>query len=32
MPMHWIIAGALVMIGMGILSGVKVTLNKDSAN
>ena len=25
MPMHWIIVGAVVMIGIGILSGVKAT-------
>jgi len=32
MPMHWIIAGAVVLLGMGILSGVKATRQKDSAN
>lgn len=32
MPMHWIIAGAVVMLGIGILSGVKATRQKDSAN
>jgi len=32
MPLHWILAGALVMIGLGILSGVKATRNKDSTN
>jgi hypothetical protein len=31
MPTHWIIVGALVMIGIGILSGVKATRQKDSA-
>jgi hypothetical protein len=31
-PMHWIIAGAIVMVGMGILSGVKATRQKDSAD
>jgi hypothetical protein len=31
-PIHWIIAGAVVMIGMGILSAVKATRQKDSAN
>jgi hypothetical protein len=31
-PTHWIIVGALVMIGIGILSGVKATRQKDSAN
>jgi hypothetical protein len=32
MPTHWIVAGALVMIGIGILSAVKATRQKDSAN
>jgi len=32
MPMHWIIAGAVVMVGIGILSAVKATRQKDSAN
>ena len=32
MPMHWIIAGAIVLVGMGILSGVKATRQKDSAD
>jgi len=31
-PSHWIIAGAVVMLGIGILSGVKATRQKDSAN
>jgi len=31
MPMHWIIVGAVVMIGIGILSGVKATRSRDSA-
>ena len=31
LPKHWIIAGALVMIGMGVLSAVKATRQKDSA-
>jgi len=31
MPMHWIIVGAIVMVGIGILSGVKATSPKDSA-
>jgi hypothetical protein len=31
MPLHWIAVGAVVMIGMGILSGVKATRPKDSA-
>ena len=32
MPMHWIIVGAVIMVGIGILSGVKATRQKDSAN
>jgi len=32
MPTHWIIVGAVVMTGLGILSAVKATRQKDSAN
>lgn len=32
MPMHWIVAGAVVLAGIGILSAVKATRQKDSAN
>jgi hypothetical protein len=32
MPSHWIFAGAVVLIGIGILSAVKATRQKDSAN
>jgi hypothetical protein len=32
MPAHWIVVGAVVMIGIGILSGVKATRQKDSAS
>ena len=32
MPTHWIVVGAVIMIGLGILSGVKATRQKDSAN
>ena len=32
MPMQWIIVGAVVLLGIGILSGVKATRQKDSAN
>ena len=32
MPTHWIVVGALVMIGVGLLSAVKATREKDSAN
>lgn len=31
MPTHWIIVGAVVMLGVGILSGVKATRQKDPA-
>ncbi len=29
MPAHWIVAGAMVLLGVGILSGVKATRQKD---
>jgi hypothetical protein len=29
MPVHWIIAGAVVLLGVGILTGVKATRQKD---
>jgi len=32
MPTHWIVVGAIVMIGIGILSAVKATRQKDSAS
>jgi hypothetical protein len=32
MPTHWIAVGTVVMIGVGILSAVKATRQKDSAN
>jgi uncharacterized membrane protein len=32
MPAHWIMVGVIVMIGVGIISGVKATRQKDSAN
>jgi hypothetical protein len=32
MPPHWIAAGAVVMLGVGILSGVKATRQRDSSN
>ncbi len=28
-PTHWIVVGAIVMIGLGILTGVKATRQKD---
>jgi hypothetical protein len=31
-PPHWIVAGAIVMIGVGILSAVKATRLKDPAS
>ncbi len=30
MPGHWIVVGALVLTGVGILTGVKATRQKDS--
>jgi hypothetical protein len=29
MPAHWIVVGAIVLLGVGILSGVKATRHKD---
>jgi hypothetical protein len=29
MPVHWIAAGAIVLLGIGILTGVKATRQKD---
>ncbi|MGB7623493.1 MAG: hypothetical protein WBN92_14175 [Terriglobia bacterium] len=29
MPAHWIVVGAIVLLGIGIVSGVKATRNKD---
>ena len=31
MPAHWIVVGAIVLLGFGILTGVKNTRQKDSA-
>lgn len=31
MPAHWIAVGAIVLLGFGILSGVKATRQKDPA-
>ena len=31
MPTHWIVAGAIVLLGVGILSGVRATRQKDSS-
>jgi hypothetical protein len=30
-PTHWIVAGGIVLVGLGILMGVKATRQKDSA-
>ena len=30
-PTHWIAAGAIVLLGIGILSGVKATRQRDSS-
>jgi hypothetical protein len=32
MPSHWILVGTVVMIGIGLLSAVKATRQKDPAN
>ncbi len=32
MPTHWIVVGAIFMTGVGLLSAVKATRQKDSAN
>jgi hypothetical protein len=29
MPTHWIVVGVIVLLGVGILTGVKVTRQKD---
>jgi hypothetical protein len=30
-PMHWIVVGTIVLVGIGIVSGVKTTRQKDPA-
>ncbi|MFI5072428.1 MAG: hypothetical protein ACHP8A_16215 [Terriglobales bacterium] len=30
-PTHWIVVGAILLLGAGILSGVKATRQRDSA-
>ena len=30
-PAHWIVAGAIVLLGLGVLTGVKATRQKDPA-
>jgi hypothetical protein len=32
MPTHWIVVGAIILIGVGILSGVKATRQRDTSN
>jgi hypothetical protein len=31
LPTHWIVVGAIVLLGVGILSGVKATRQRDTA-
>jgi hypothetical protein len=31
LPLHWIVVGAVVLLGGGILTGVKATRQKDAA-
>ncbi len=31
LPLHWIVVGAVVLLGAGILTGVKATRQKDVA-
>jgi len=31
LPAHWIVVGAIVLVGVGILSGVKATRQRDTA-
>ena len=31
-PIHWIVVGGLVLVGLGILTGVKATRKRDSAS
>jgi hypothetical protein len=30
-PGHWIVVGGIVLVGVGVLTGVKATRQKDSA-
>jgi hypothetical protein len=32
MPTHWIAVGAIVLLGVGVLSGVKATRQKDPSD
>jgi hypothetical protein len=31
-PTHWIAVGAIVLLGLGVLTGVKATRQKDSSS
>jgi hypothetical protein len=31
LPIHWIVVGAIILLGVGILSGVKATRQRDPA-
>jgi hypothetical protein len=31
LPLHWIVVGSVVLLGAGILTGVKATRQKDAA-
>ncbi len=31
-PTHWIVVGAVILAGLGIISGVTSTRNRDSSN
>jgi hypothetical protein len=31
LPAHWIAVGAIVLLGLGVLTGVKATRQKDAA-
>lgn len=31
LPLHWIVVGGVVLLGAGILTGVKATRQKDAA-
>ena len=30
-PVHWIVVGAIVLLGLGVLTGAKATRQKDAA-
>ena len=30
-PVHWIVVGAIVLMGLGVLTGAKATRQKDAA-